>query len=1255
MADVFISHVEEDGDVAETIAGALEAAGYTTWYYERDSLPGISYLLQTAGEIEGARAVLLIVSPDSIRSGQVTKEVVRGHESGKPFIPVLRSMSHEQFQAQQPEWRQAMGAAASIPIPAEGVSAVLPRILSGVRALRLVEAPSDRELVGRPVEPGELLRVTALSAEVVGADLLAARLPQEELDALMAECRTTLVRAIEDHGGVALPGSTGVLGVFGFPSAHEDDPERAARAALRIVEAILALSSDVRSAWEVAELAARVGIATGPLGGEELSPPATDAPAHYGPTARMAALLRDAAPPGAIVVSDESARRLKPRFLLEAWEWPEAPPVPAHRLVKETEAPRPHVLPRLVDRTRELSALGESLEELLVGRGQILLMMGKAGIGKSRLLAELRGRAEQRGVTWLEGRCLSYGDSLTYWPFVEVLRTYLGVAEGEAEVAVRLRLHARTKAILADRAVDVLPYLGRLLSLRLDPDQAEKVQYLPPEALAEQIHRAYRAWLLALAARAPVVVAIEDLHWADPSTRALAEALLEAAEESPVGVVAAFRDDPDTEAWRFRLRVAADYSHRVREVVPAALTDAEGAELAGSIATPGEIDQEALSSIVARAEGNPLYLEQLLRSVIEARPGPGETAAGPTLQQLPPALEGLLVSRIDQLPAGARRLAQVAAVAGRSFLRRVLDRVMEDQDIDRDLVVLLKAGIVRELRRIPELEYIFTHGLIQDAAASTLAAWRRREIHGRVAEALVDLFAAGLDDYLEIIAHHFAESEDRGRALEYGERAGDKAAALYANDQAIDLWQRARDIAVELDDEPALRRITEKLAQLLLRVMNPRSVALYEELAESASEPEDAARLLAEAAFASVDLAEEDQAAALVDRGLALGEISPVAQARLLQGRARIAARRVRDQELRSVLEVIERVAEGELPAALAMQQAHLWDLYFSIRGDHAGAQRWAERYLELAEGAGDPLRVLEAKHNLAVSMYRAGDLLGEKRMLEEVYAQAHSMGYVRVIVAATTNLTSICHILGELELGKGYGSEADRLASDPFFHGLALVNLSEIEREMAETDTARAHLEEALRLAARAESEEVSIEASIDLASLSVLDERASGTEGPFGAEGNEGTLREAIGRAEALEEPFLAAAARSWLAELYLRRRQPERAEAEARVGLEEAERAGPDHAVPLRRLLGVALEVRDPGSGRETLEAALDSARSLGMKLEEGKILAALAAHGLVPEPHRAMAEARSILQGCGSVRDVAEIERDVRRSEGTTPVP
>lgn len=489
---------------------------------------------------------------------------------------------------------------------------------------------------------------------------------------LIGECVSRMTHAVEEFGGsVSSYMGDGIAAFFGIPTAHEDDPERAARAALRILTELGTYAEEVATAWGITDFNARVGINTGPTA-VGLVGAADPQAVSLGDTNNVAARLQGVAEPGTIAVGQATAQCLVNRFTLEPLGEVSVKgrvqPVEAWKLVGIRSDHSEDAQTPLVGRGVELQRLQSTVDELTSGRGQILFLLGDSGIGKTRLLTELRTIASDR-VTWLEGRCYSYGTKLLYGPFIQMLRSWVGIDEGEPELSVRTKLRAKLGLLPMAEVQDVLPYLARLLSVRLDPESDERLRTLAPDTLAAEIRRAYKHWLVSIARERPVVVAIEDLHWADPPTCDLAEELLDLVDLTPLLVAATSRVDPATEGWRLRVRALSDHVHRTLELPLGPLSEEDAAKLLAALPQSRDLSASELAQIVAGAEGNPLYLEELCAAFVEGSGRRGLTWA-PTMagaRVLTPTLESLLLARIDRLPRGARRLAQTAAVIGRSF------------------------------------------------------------------------------------------------------------------------------------------------------------------------------------------------------------------------------------------------------------------------------------------------------------------------------------------------------------------------------------------------------------------------------------------------------------------------------------------------------------------------------------------------------------------------------------------------------------
>lgn len=640
----------------------------------------------------------------------------------------------------------------------------------------------------------ELRPVTLLFADVVGSTALGERLAPEEVKSLIGECVTRMSRAVEEFGGrVQAYQGDGICAYFGVPRAHEDDPERAARAALRILQLVGEDARDIEAAWGIPRFGVRIGINSGQtaVGRVGDSAPQTVA---LGDAGNVAARLQTEAAPGTIVVGEATARQLMRRFVLE-WLGDlavrnRAQRVSAYRLVRPTTKEQSTPAGPLVAREHELGRLTAKLGELRAGRGAIVFVLGDAGVGKTRVLAELRERAGH-GALWLEGRCPSYGGVPPYDPFIQILRSWLGLSESDLEITVRTRLRARVTALLDARAGEVLPALATLLAVR-----ADSVERPPAGGIAHGLRGAYVTWLEALARVQPVVVAIEDLQAADAATCELATDVLALTDRAPVMVVASSRVEPESAGWSVRLAALGSYLHRTTELALEPLCDEAAGALADALAPDG-LDESTRRDLVERAEGNPLYLEELVHALHEGHAPERQRTWTINLRpaELPTALESLLVARIDRLPAEARRLAQTAAAIGRVFAVDLLVLAAGGQDVQQGLVQLLRAGVVSELHRYPDFECAFRHGLLQEVALTTLTPERKAQLYDGVAAAAEQFYARRLDDHLEQIAYYYARSNRRSKAGSYLGRAADRARVLGDAAEADRLSRRREALA----------------------------------------------------------------------------------------------------------------------------------------------------------------------------------------------------------------------------------------------------------------------------------------------------------------------------------------------------------------------------------------------------------------------------------------------------------------------------
>ncbi|HEV7460472.1 MAG TPA: AAA family ATPase, partial [Solirubrobacteraceae bacterium] len=448
-------------------------------------------------------------------------------------------------------------------------------------------------------------------------------------------------------------------------------------------------------------------------------------------------------------------------------------------------------------RDRELAVAAEAVDAVVDGSGGVLVVSGDAGIGKTRLAAELRRRfdAASGAGRWLTGRCVSYGESLPYFPFGALLRDWLrGHADADGDLGETLRL--RLEALVGERAAEIEPLLGAVLGVSAGEQD-------PSEELQRRIREAVGTVFAALSAEAPLVVCLDDVHWADASSLALVEWLLELCDEAPVLLVLCARTEREGAWWRTRERVLRELPHRARELALEALGDDVDAALLESLVGADTLPDELERRLLARAEGNPFYLEELVRSMIDAGalvPANGGWSFDRDVPvEVPETVEKVILARIDRLDDNAREVLAAAAVLGRQFTLDLLEAVAPDANAIREALRSLKrAELVREGARWPEPVFRFRHSLIQEAAYRSLLRRRRQQLHRRAAEGIEGLGGERTEALVGMLAVHWEAAGDDGQALDAHRRAAEAARRLFALDEAIEHWTGVLDAAERL-------------------------------------------------------------------------------------------------------------------------------------------------------------------------------------------------------------------------------------------------------------------------------------------------------------------------------------------------------------------------------------------------------------------------------------------------------------------------
>jgi len=534
--------------------------------------------------------------------------------------------------------------------------------------------------------------LTILFADIAGSTSIAEKLDPEDWTVLVQRAFDRLNKIASRYDGtVARLMGDGVLVFFGAPVAHEDDPERAVRCGLDMVREIAGLGVDAHG--HDVPLQVRVGINTGPV---VVGMVGSDIAREYtamGDAVNIAARMQAAAPPGGVMITAATHRFVAP--LVEATD--------AGRLELKGKAEAVHGYQITALRSGAVSArgLGEDVHSTMIGRdaelarlkaafaivrarqGRVASILGEPGIGKSRLLAELRASvtATEPKATWLEARCLSYGRGMPYHLAADLVRSAIGVAPTADEPEVRAALERRCRELFGEAWADTYTYLGHLLSVRLDPELRARIAALEIETVKRYTSSIVNL-VRALAARGPLVMALEDLHWADaPSIDVLLQ-LVPVANELPLLIIATSRLDRESEGWRLIAGVRDLFGDALIEIKLDPLSADESRTLVANLLHIESLPAQTRDHILAKAEGNPFFVEEVIRMLIdrgaiERRDERWVATARVADVEIPDTLQGLLLARIDQLPPESKRTLRVAAVIGRQFGVAMLERLLE--------------------------------------------------------------------------------------------------------------------------------------------------------------------------------------------------------------------------------------------------------------------------------------------------------------------------------------------------------------------------------------------------------------------------------------------------------------------------------------------------------------------------------------------------------------------------------------------------
>jgi predicted ATPase/class 3 adenylate cyclase len=670
---------------------------------------------------------------------------------------------------------------------------------------------------------GERRVITMLFCDVKGSTAAAEKVDPEIWTEIMNGVFEHMIRPIYKYEGLVprLMGDA-ILAFFGAPITHEDDPQRAVLAGLEIQEGARAYAEEIRLEHGL-EFGLRVGINTGLVVVGEIGSDLRMEYTAIGDAINLAARMEQTAVVGTIQISEETYKLVAPFFDVEPLGDVEvkgkSTPIKTYRVLHAKSKPGhlrglEGLSSPLVGRDEPLALLKDRLQELDRGTGSVVAVLGEAGLGKSTLIATLSKSDEGSGHLWLRGDSLSYTRSISYYPWRQIIRQAIGAQEEDSPAQVRHKLGYVCDCCTLPGGD--LPFLEAMLAVESE-ESAKVVMGFQGEALTQRMIDASRGFLCGLAMENRLVVIFEDLHWADEASLNLLLNTVDLIPAQAILFICMSRPDPASAGWKSIQKLHEQLKVGLYSIELSPLQVKQTETLLKNLLGLKELPGAIRDLIIDKAEGNPFFVEEIIRSLMETKQIVRENSHWRAVSEsakitLPNTLRGVLSARIDRLPETSKHVLQNAAVIGRSFDLRVLGLLTHlNEELATQIGFLTEASLIESLQN----EYVFRHVLIQEAAYESILIKTRAELHRQIGEIMEDLHADRIEEFAPLLAYHYFAAKD-ARSLKYDILAGENAARLYANAEAATHFRRALDVARRMDtDQRQIKYFFSELGRVL--------------------------------------------------------------------------------------------------------------------------------------------------------------------------------------------------------------------------------------------------------------------------------------------------------------------------------------------------------------------------------------------------------------------------------------------------------
>lgn len=676
----------------------------------------------------------------------------------------------------------------------------------------LPSALVEKILSQRDEIEGEQRQVTIMFCDIKESTPLVEKLGPEKAFSFLNQILEILIQTVHEYEGTVneLRGD-GILALFGAPYAIENAPFRAIESALAIHWGIAHFNETSGFQSGLPLISLRIGINTGPVVvgsvGNDLRVKFT----AVGDTINLAARMEQMAEPGTTYVTEDTFRQTNELFEFKSLgkkkiKGKEKPLNVYRVLFQKKEVHQLRLIParkyysKMVGRDDELNRLTSQVIQVINGRGSVVNVIGEAGIGKSRLIAELKALNIIDQVSLIEGRAISIGKNLSYHPIIDFLKQWAQISIDDAESTAFEKLEMAVRNVCPDSLSEVLPFVATLMRMTLPERYAQRIKGVEGEALERLILKNVRQLLTNASKMIPIVIVAEDLHWADTSSFALLGSLYRLAETERILFVNLFRPGYELTSDKLINLIEEKLPDHYVEINLKPLDEQTAKSILSAILNLSYKHKDIIDRIIRRTGGNPFFIEEVVSSLIDQ----GAVVQKNNLFQLtekintvdiPHSIIDVLMTRIDQLEAETRDLLKAASVIGQEFHYRILSEVARKViDIDARLAYLKVIQLIRERKKMGEVEYLFNHSLVQEVAYGSILPTRKINFHLKVASSIEKVFAQQLNKYYGMLAYHYTKAQSPKKTEEYLIKAGEEALKSSASSEALNYYQDALDL-----------------------------------------------------------------------------------------------------------------------------------------------------------------------------------------------------------------------------------------------------------------------------------------------------------------------------------------------------------------------------------------------------------------------------------------------------------------------------